>query len=61
MQKNIEDSLLNYISSAFEYGFPADIYHSDLRFNAENLDIMWNYYLEELKKIEKFRGKFVYD
>lgn len=61
MQKNIEESLLNYISSAFEYGFPADIYHSDLRFNAENLDIMWNYYLEELKKIEKFRGKFVYD
>ena len=61
MQEDLEESLLNYTSSAIEYGFPNDVYQSDLRFNAENLDIMWNFYFNEIRKIEKFRDKFIYE
>lgn len=61
MQEDLEESLLNYISSAFECGFPNDVYQSDLRYNKKNLDIMWSYYLDEIMKIEKFQNRFVYE
>jgi hypothetical protein len=61
MQEDLEESLLNYISSAFEYGFPSDVYQSDLRYNKRNLDFMWSFYVNEIVKIEKYKDKFLYD
>ena len=53
--------LLNYISAAFDTGFKFDAYESDLRYNKDNLDHIWTAYELEIKKILKFKNKFLFE
>ena len=51
----------NYIAAALDLGYRNDIYQSDLRLSEKNLEYIWNFYLKEIHKIFRLKGKFLFN
>ena len=58
---NYEIKLKNYIAAALDVGYRNDLYQSDLRVNKENLNYIWDFYLKEINKVFKLKGKFLFN
>ena len=53
--------LNNHIAAALDLGYRNDIYQSDLRLSEKNLEYIWNFYLKEIHKIFRLKGKFLFN